>query len=144
MEVQMRDRADPGNKVHRLAQFRSTKTTQRPVLCIDLLPEQLSTVQAFMPASETLFAPLHYGGLSDLAQDKYRPELVIAPLFSESFDVVDVAETLAFAGYYGELWAVGPALPNPRLIERELREFAGTIAFRLITQQDTARTGTAN
>ncbi|MEM1079506.1 MAG: hypothetical protein AAGI09_13375 [Pseudomonadota bacterium] len=75
---------------------------------------------------------------------KYRPELIVTPLFSERFDAVDVAETLAFAGYYGELWAIGPALPNPKLIERELRDVAQNILCRLIVEDASTRTGTGD
>jgi hypothetical protein len=76
---------------------------------------------------------LDFAALNDTALDKIRPQVVVAPLFSEEFDIVDVAEALSFAGFFGELWAVGPALPNPGLIEREIREFAGHITFRIVS-----------
>lgn len=140
----MRDRTDSRANVYRLTNTNSKVSTARPVLCIDLLPDQLATARSFMPGANVSLKPLRYREFTDLSLEKFRPELVVAPLFSEFFDAVDVAETLAFAGYFGELWAICPELPNPQLIEQELREFTGGISLRLIMQQARARTGTSN
>lgn len=140
----MRDRTDAHANVYRLTKMNSKISANRPVLCIDLLPDQLESARSFLPCASVPLQCVRYGEFTDLSLEKYRPELVIAPLFSEFFDAVDVAETLAFAGYFGELWTICPELPNPQLIEQELREVSGGLSLRLITQQARARTGTSN
>lgn len=140
----MQDRTDLRSKVLRPAQFNTQTNVSRPVLCIDLAPAQTELVRRHMGEPDAPLQPLHFGALGDDSLMKYRPELVVTPLFSERFDAVDVAEALAFAGYYGELWAVGPELPNPRLIERELRDVAQNILCRLIVEDAATRTGTGD
>lgn len=140
----MQDRTDPRPKVLRPAQFNAQVNVSRPVLCIDLLPAQTTALSRHLSEPDAQLQAMRYGALGDECLMKYRPELIVTPLFSERFDAVDVAETLAFAGYYGELWAIGPALPNPRLIERELRDVAQNIVCRLIVEDATPRTGTGD
>lgn len=140
----MQDRTDLRPNVLRPAQFNTNVNASRPVLCVDLLPDQTQIVRRHLEEPEAQIQTLRYTALSDEILMKYRPELVVTPLFSDRFDAVDVAEALAFAGYYGELWAIGPALPNPRLIEQELRDFAHNITCRLILEAATPRTGTGD
>jgi hypothetical protein len=52
-------------------------------------------------------------------------ELVIAPLFCEEFDALEVIEALGSKGYRGKLRIVSPKLPNRQIVLRELRAHAG-------------------
>jgi hypothetical protein len=51
-------------------------------------------------------------------------ELVIAPLFCEEFDALEVIEALGSKGYRGKLRIVAPKLPNRQIVLRELRAHA--------------------
>lgn len=51
-------------------------------------------------------------------------ELVVAPLFCDSFDALELIETLGSAGYRGVLRILAPKLPNRQIVLRELRSHA--------------------
>lgn len=51
-------------------------------------------------------------------------ELVVAPLFCEEFDALEVIEVLGSKGYRGKLRIVSPKLPNRQIVLRELRAHA--------------------
>lgn len=53
--------------------------------------------------------------------ERIRPDLVLAPLLGEGFDILDVAQSLSRVGFSGRLIAVSPTLPNPRGVLAELR-----------------------
>lgn len=63
------------------------------------------------------------------AQAAHLPAIVIAPLLSPSFDILDVIHALALLGFGGQLLAVTVALPDVAAVLRELR--AETAGFRL-------------
>lgn len=50
-----------------------------------------------------------------------QPDLIILPLFSADYDATSAIETLLELGYTGRVTVLAPQLPNPRLVERELR-----------------------
>ncbi len=49
------------------------------------------------------------------------PDLVIMPLFAADQDATAMIERLVALGYQGKVAVLAPTLPNPRLVERELR-----------------------
>jgi hypothetical protein len=51
-------------------------------------------------------------------------ELVVAPLFCNDFDALEIIETLGTAGFRGQLRVVAPKLPNRQVVLRELRAHA--------------------
>lgn len=51
-------------------------------------------------------------------------ELVVAPLFCDDFDALEIIETLGAAGYRGLLRITTPTLPNRQIVLRELRSHA--------------------
>ncbi len=59
----------------------------------------------------------------------YRPmpdslDLVVAPLFGQDFDALEILEQLAGQGYRGTLRVIAPHLPNRQIVLRELRSHA--------------------
>lgn len=113
--------------------------TARSTLFVQLEEDHFEVLNRNETLDGLAVKSLDFEALDDNTLDKYRPEVVVAPLFSEACDIVDVAEALSFAGYFGELWAVGPDLPNPTVIEREIREFAGHIVFRIVSDPRTKK-----
>jgi hypothetical protein len=75
-----------------------------------LRPEEFSSIeladlQTFLPLPATL-------------------ELVVVPLFCDSFDALEIIERLAAAGYRKTLRVVAPTLPKRQVVLRELRSHA--------------------
>jgi hypothetical protein len=52
--------------------------------------------------------------------------LVLGPLVSPQLDAMQIAERLGELGFKGILRLVGPALPNPALVSREIRSASGS------------------
>lgn len=62
------------------------------------------------------------------------PDRVICPLFSENYDALVVAQLLTKLGFGGTLVVVAPDLPNPRMVEREIRNQAGGIKVAVVVR----------
>ena len=60
------------------------------------------------------------------------PDKVICPLFSQDYDALVVAQILSKLGFGGTLVVVAPDLPNPRMVEREIRNQAGGIKVAVV------------
>lgn len=65
-----------------------------------------------------------YAATPDFAALPEGLELVVAPLFCEEFDALEVIEALGSKGYRGKLRIVAPKLPNRQIVLRELRAHA--------------------
>lgn len=52
--------------------------------------------------------------------------LVLGPLVSPQLDAMQIAERLGELGFKGTLRVMGPALPNPSLVTREIRSASGS------------------
>lgn len=50
-----------------------------------------------------------------------RPACVMAPLLAPDLDALQVAERLGELQFKGTLLLVGPTLPNPKLVAREIK-----------------------
>ena len=55
-----------------------------------------------------------------------RAVLVLGPLVSPQLDAMQIAERLGELGFKGTLRVIGPALPNPALVLREIRSASGS------------------
>lgn len=75
-------------------------------------------------------------GLRDLAQTYWRagapPSLVITPLMSSGFDVIDVRERLLRLGFRGTLLAVAPRLADRSAVLREIRTDAEAFEIQIL------------
>lgn len=70
-------------------------------------------------------------GLTKEILQTVQPTLIICPLFTADFDATTAIERLIDLGYAGRVSILAPPLPNPRLVERELRGLG--LAVMLIT-----------
>lgn len=59
-------------------------------------------------------------------------ECVVCPLFDAEFDAMTVAARLGALGFTGRLQVIAPELPNPRMVEREIRSQASGLTLQLI------------
>ncbi len=62
------------------------------------------------------------------------PDKVICPLFAADYDALVVAQLLTKLGFGGTLVVVAPDLPNPRMVEREIRNQAGGLKVAIVVQ----------
>jgi hypothetical protein len=76
------------------------------------------------------------GGVDRMFLDRVTPDLVAAPLFAASFDILDLIALLVKSGYRGRVIALTGPLPNPRAVELEIRAMAGPVDFALVELAD--------
>lgn len=53
--------------------------------------------------------------------DLIQPAIVLSPLLCHSFDCLDLAQTLEFAGFHGRYRIMSPILPKPQVVLDEMR-----------------------
>ena len=61
-----------------------------------------------------------------------KPGRVLCPLFTAEFDALLVATHLRKLDFAGTLVVVAPDLPNPRMVERELRNQSGGLTVKVV------------
>ena len=57
---------------------------------------------------------------------------IIAPLFSDTFDAMELAEELFRADYTGALTVIAPSLPEPELVLEELQSICPDARVQLV------------
>lgn len=75
---------------------------------------------------------LSYKGLTRDFILETRPDVVIAPLFTGQFDVIDIIERLQAMGFSGRLCAVTARVPDGKSVEAEISRHCPDFDFRLI------------
>lgn len=80
-------------------------------------------------AAEGSLRPEEFASIPLDELDRYLPfpaalELVVAPLFCNTFDALEIIERLGAQDYRKTLRVVAPKLPNRQIVLRELRSHA--------------------
>lgn len=65
---------------------------------------------------------------------RVQPEKVICPMIGADYDALSVANLLRSLDFAGVLVVVAPDLPNPRMVEREIRNQAGGLQVRVVVK----------
>lgn len=78
-----------------------------------------------LPGPEALDAVL----LATLGAQK-----VFCPLVADGFDALAAALRLTQLGFDGTLVVLAPVLPNPKMVEREIRNQSGLSQVRVVTR----------
>ena len=73
-----------------------------------------------------------YGDLCAKFLLKRRPDIILSPLVTAYFDMMDLAIRLDQLDYLGRVRAVTPPLPDPDLVLREIRFECPALDFDLI------------
>lgn len=73
-----------------------------------------------------------FASLERALLDRVSPRSVVCPLMAEGFEALQVLTLLRQAGYAGDVMVVAPPLPDPRMVERELRAVAPGLRVTLI------------
>ena len=74
-----------------------------------------------------------FGCLDAALLARLQPTLVVFPLFAAGHDAISVIEILEKLVYLGRISVIAPALPRPKLVERELRALGPEERLTLIT-----------
>lgn len=69
--------------------------------------------------------------LTDYVRTAEAPDIILSPLVSDDFDVMDVAHVLSECAYCGPYRAVTDLIPNPDIIRDEVRGQAPLLDFDL-------------
>jgi hypothetical protein len=80
-------------------------------------------------------APVVVGTLGRLTAslvDRVAPEMVILPLMADGQDAVQVIARLEELCYAGQVLVLAPPLPDPAMVERELRVAAPGLRLQLV------------
>ena len=64
--------------------------------------------------------------------DYYKPSLIVSPALSPAFDCIELAMLLRNIGYKGAYRAIVRDLPNPDLVEREVKSFCPLLDFGVL------------
>lgn len=96
------------------------------------LPSVVIAVGNVRVAGTDVIAVAGPEGLDAVLLATLGAECVVCPLFDAEFDAMAVATRLAALGFKGRLQVIAPELPNPRMVEREIRSQAAGITLQII------------
>ncbi len=118
---------NPGALHNRQVDDEATAAPSVPFLSVDLPPQQALRLAEGRPIIRLSAASI---GQAEFPRD---PALRLGcPLFGSDSDAMCIAEALSAAGFPGEMLVLAPRLPNPALVEKELRAAAHGFRLRLI------------
>ena len=63
------------------------------------------------------------------------PTVILSPVLAQSFDCIDLAQRLHALGYTGRYRAVSDGLPDPEMVEREIRQMCRGLDFSILIGQ---------
>lgn len=78
-------------------------------------------------SGEVVYAAFHE--VTEALLSETDPRVVVSPLITRHFDCVDLAQLLGSLGFRGRYRAIGTRLPNPRMIEAEIRSLVPGLDF---------------
>lgn len=104
--------------------------------CIRLLPAGI------LNAPDRTVIHSSYAAVDRSLIDRARPEVVVAPLFGEEFDVIDLIQRLEGVGFAGSVVALAARMPNIASVEREIQSTSKTIRVRILAVPDAPEAGT--
>lgn len=81
----------------------------------------LIVAPARLPRSPAPTLHTRWPHLSTELLQRIQPSVVVAPLMTPTWDILDLSALLARAGYAGRLVIQSPPLPRPELIRHEIR-----------------------
>ena len=120
---------DPNEIAAALAQYPPISAPGGPVVgleCADLLGQSA-------PLAAGGIVHVRSGMLTAVFLAALRPACVILPLFAVDFDAMTEIEDLHAKGYTGRIAVLAPPMPNPRLVEQELRALGPGVRLVLIS-----------
>ena len=103
------------------------------VLVVGNIEDFLAQKHKLPEIADTVFCEI-----SDLDQEfmeAHKPDIILSPLVTSQFDVMELAITLDQLDFAGRFRAITAPLPNPELISTEIRFECPALDFDLIILQ---------
>ncbi len=75
---------------------------------------------------------LGFDNINEAALALYQPHSIYSPVFARNFDCIELAILLQHLTFDGVYRAFGNNLPNPKLIEREVRMACPRLNFEIV------------
>lgn len=75
-----------------------------------------------------------YGAVSPVLLAQVRPDCVACPLLAAEFDAAQLAQRLEQIGFVGRLLVMAPALPDRRMVAREIASAAPGLRVEILTE----------
>lgn len=72
-----------------------------------------------------------FSDLGKVALGPTGPDTVLAPLFSDDFDALDLLDRLCALQFHGTVQILAPSLPNRQIVLHELQSAAGKRGIRV-------------
>ena len=83
-----------------------------------------------LPARDVAF--IAFEQLDENLLASLQPSIIFSPILARSFDCIELAVLLQRLGYSGAYRAVSADIPNPGLIESEVRQLCPQVDFRIV------------
>ena len=103
------------------------------ILAVGEPEEWLQTGQKAPQAGNVKFVSIDE--VSESLLEHLCPTVVISPALSRRFDCIDLAQILCSHKYKGRYRAVSRELPNPTMVEREIRSLCPGLDFAILVDQ---------
>ncbi len=96
------------------------ETRLRPfILAVGDVRNWISRGRVLPSDSQITFAEFH-----EITEELLRtltPDIVMSPVLTRGFDCLDLAQALQEGGFRGRLRVVAPEMPNPHIIQTEIK-----------------------
>lgn len=89
------------------------------ILAVGDVRQWLGSGRALPIDSQLAFADFHE--ITAELLDTLAPDIVMSPLLTNNFDCLDLAQALQAGGFSGRLRIVAPDMPNPKVIQAEIK-----------------------
>ena len=70
--------------------------------------------------------------ISEETLSRLSPSVILSPVLARSFDCIDLAQKLFSMGFTGRYRAVSSDLPDPEMVEREIRNLCPGLDFGIL------------
>ncbi len=119
-----------------------TKNETRPrpiILAVGDVRQWVSSGRALPADSQIAFAEFHE--ISAELLQTLTPDIVMSPVLTRGFDCLDLAQALQASGFRGRFRVVAPDMPNPKVIQAEIRALCPTldVAFIYVGKSEVRR-----
>ncbi len=85
------------------------------------------------PPDATGIAFVSFEDISHSFFEDRRPSVIFSPVLARGFDCIDLAVLLHRLGFTGSYRAISRDLPNPTVIEAEVRAVCPNLDFKIMT-----------
>ena len=94
-------------------------------------PEEWRRTGGMIP-SEDKIAFCQFEDVTDELLRRLTPTLILSPVLARRFDCIDLATRLYQLSYPERYRAISSNMPNPHIIEREIKSLCPTLDFAVI------------